>query len=1122
VKCSKCQFENPEGTKFCGGCGSKLEKTCPKCGQTNPSQFKFCGECGQTLDSPAAPAPKKLSLDGKISKIQRYLPQGLTDKILSQRDRIEGEKRQVTVLFCDMVGFTPLSEKLGPEGVYSLMDEVYEILIHKVNDYGGTVNELTGDGIMALFGAPIALEDAPQRAIRSALAIHREITRFSERLTRGKGIPPIRIRAGIHSGPVVVGTVGNNLRVEFKAIGDTVNLASRMESIAESGTTYVTEDTFRLTEGLFRFENLGEKEIKGKAAPVRVYRVLAPSTRRTRFDVSAERGLTTFVGRERELELLLDGFDRAKEGNGQAFSIVGEAGIGKSRFVYEFRKAVSNEDITFLEGKCLSYGRGVPYHPIADVLKGNFEIGEDDTDVGIRGKVSRGLEALKADEATTLPYLLEILSIKDSGVDRISMSPEGRRERMIEAVKQIILKGSQIRPLIITIEDLHWADQSTEYALKLFLDAVPGARVLIIFTYRPEFVHTWGGRSFHNQITLNRLSNRESLRMVSHLFEADAFDPELERLILGKTEGIPFFIEEFVRSLRDLGAIKREEGKVLLQAVPQSVSIPSTIQDMIMARVDRLPDETKAVLQAGSAIEREFPHELIRTLTGLSETELFGHLSALKDSELIYERGIYPTTSYIFRHALTREVVYASILSRRRKELHGEIARAIEEMHKDDLAGDYEVLAYHYFEGENYTKSAGYFRRAARKAEKASSLPDAIAHTEKSLLCLEKLPDSESRVKELIDARTVLGLYLSQINHHVEAREAVEPVAVLAREKNYRKRLGHIQTVLGSYYQYVDEDHPRASLAFEEALGIAGEEKDIVTLVLSSVWLGSMHGYDCDFEKSRESFQRAVDINIAANSLWGIAASKASMAIHCHFYAGRIKSSMELASEALRIAQESGDPYSKGSSFASYGIACFAKRLLDDAKVHLLEGRNLCERVGLYSWAAPACAYLASSYFEMKEYQKARECFHESIKFCRRVRIFPSWITWAELGMARCAAMLGETDVKLESLRAIPKKNRIKAAEGMVYRYMGEILLNLGESHVAEAEECMRKAIEADARNGMSFELGLDHAVYAEFFKRQANRTKAQEEFGKAVGILRECGADGWVEKYERELAVLR
>ncbi|MFC1896137.1 adenylate/guanylate cyclase domain-containing protein [Thermodesulfobacteriota bacterium] len=285
---------------------------------------------------------------------------------------MEGERKQVTVMFCDMEGFTALSERIDPEEAYAIMDEVYEILIHKVHDYEGTVNEMTGDGIVALFGAPIALEDAPQRAIRSAHAIHREMVRFNEKMKHEqKTLLSLKMRIGIHTGPVVVGSLGNDLRVELKAVGDTVNLASRMESLAEPGTTYVSEDTFKLTEGFFRFEGLGEKQIKGKAEPVGVYRVIGPSTLRTRFDVNAERGLTPFVGRERELELLLDGFERAKSGRGQAFSIMGEAGVGKSRLLYEFRKAVTNEDATFLEGKCLSFGRGVAFHPILDILKGS-------------------------------------------------------------------------------------------------------------------------------------------------------------------------------------------------------------------------------------------------------------------------------------------------------------------------------------------------------------------------------------------------------------------------------------------------------------------------------------------------------------------------------------------------------------------------------------------------------------------------------------------------------------------------------------------------------------------------------------------------------------------------------
>ena len=378
MQCLKCQFENPEDSNFCLKCGCKLELHCPQCGNALPSIAEFCNKCGHKLSLPSKAPPKDISFDEKLTKIQRYLPKGLTEKILSQKDRIEGERKQVTVMFCDMEGFTPLSELLGIEEAYSIMDQVYEILIHKVHDYEGTVNEMTGDGIMALYGAPIALEDASQRAIRSSLAIHREMAKFSDKLKQEKkDIPPLIMRIGIHTGPVVVGTVGNDLRVEFKAVGDTVNLASRMEGLADPGTTYITEDTFKLTEGLFRFEALGEKEIKGKKEPIKVFRAIAPSTSRTRFDVSAERGLTPFVGRERELELLLDGFERAKGGRGQAFSIVSEAGIGKSRLLYEFRKAVVSADVMFLEGRCLSYSSGVAYHPVIDILKANSDIARE-------------------------------------------------------------------------------------------------------------------------------------------------------------------------------------------------------------------------------------------------------------------------------------------------------------------------------------------------------------------------------------------------------------------------------------------------------------------------------------------------------------------------------------------------------------------------------------------------------------------------------------------------------------------------------------------------------------------------------------------------------------------------
>ena len=1120
--CSKCNSENPDSAKFCIECGVPIEFHCPNCGEKTSASGKFCMVCGHNLNSTQKSSARDLTFDEKIDKIQKYLPKGLTEKILAQRDRIEGERRQVTVMFCDMEGFTPLVEQQGAESAYGIMDQVYELLIHKVHDFEGTINEMTGDGIMALFGAPIALEDAPQRAIRSAYAIHKEMTKLNDKLkNEQKGIPLLKMRIGIHSGPVVVGTLGNNLRVEFKAVGETVNLASRMEGLAEPGTIYVTGDTFKLTEGFFRFEALGDKRVKGKETPVATYRVIAPSTRKTRFDVNAERGLTSFVGRNRELELLLDSLERVKEGGGQAFSIIGEAGIGKSRFLYEFRKVVSNENITFLEGKCLSYGKGIPYHPISDILEGNFEIGENDPDDVIREKVKLGLEAMDVDEGTTLPYLLELLGVKDSGIEGIQMSPEGRKDRIIDAVKQIILKGAQTRPLVIAIEDLHWADQSTEDAIKWLLEAVPGAKVLFVFTYRPEFVNTWGGRSYHNQITLNRLSNRESLFVLPNIFDAEAVDSELQKLILSKTEGVPFFIEEFVKSLKDLDVIKIEDNKVFFRGDPHAMAMPSTIQDMIMARVDRLSDAAKAVLQMSSAIEREFPHDLISEVTGLPKEELLTQLAALKDAELLYERGIFPLSSYIFRHALTREVVYESILASRRRELHQQIGSTIEKIRKNDLVEHYEILSKHFYQSKDYAKAAEYSKKAARKAEKSASLPDAIEHMRKRILCLDKFPDSEEKGRDLVNARTFLGLYLSQLNHWAEAWDAVEPVVQLARDGGYRKRLGQILSSKGCYHGFVEEDYPKAFEALDEALRIAKDENDFISLILTSMWAGVIHSYDCNFEKTLDSFQLGVDICIMAESLWGIAAQKAQLAFFTYFNSGRINTFAELSLEALKIAEESGDPVSRGISHAAYGWACYNKGHMENAENHALIGSNLCERLSFVGWGGVALECLANTYFEMKEYHKSRECWTKAIRSFKEARINPSGMRRSNLAMARIGVMLGEKDVDLATLRTIAEREKIKSYEGWVCRYMGEILLNLDSSHFAESEKWLQKAIDANARNGMNFRLGMDYALYGEYYRRKGDRIQEQNKIGKAIEILRECGADWWAEKYQRELTEL-
>jgi len=1121
MKCPRCGYENLEGVKFCNGCGVELksELVCSQCGQKNPQGSKFCNECGHDLTVPSEQPPGDLSFDEKLEKIQRYLPGGLTEKILAQRDKIEGERRQVTVMFCDMKESTPLSEKIGHEKIYSIMDEVFEILIHKVLDYGGIVNKMTGDGIMALFGAPIALEHAPQRAIRSALAIHREMTRLSNRLKSESGITPIKLRIGINTGPVVVGSLGNDLRVEFTAMGDTVNLASRMEGLAEPGTTYVTEETFKVTEGLFRFEALGEMQVKGKEAPVKAYRVITTSTRKTRFDVSAERGLTPFVGRERELELLLDGFERAKAGRGQAFSIMGEAGVGKSRLLYEFRKAISNEEATFLEGRCFSYSRGVAYHPIIDLLKSNFDIRESDEDYQIRDKVKEGLKQLGVDEASTLPYLLELLSVKDSGIANISMSPEARKDRIVEAVKRIILKGAEIRPLIMTIEDLHWTDRSTEDTLKYWLDAISGSRVFWIFTYRPEFVHTWGGRSYHSQVTLNRLSNRESLAMVAHILGTEEIEGDLEELVLQKTEGIPFFIEEFMKSLKDLEIIERRDSGYFLTRTVHDVTIPGTIQDVIMARVDSLPEAAKDVLKTGSAIEREFGYELMKRVTGISEQELLSYLSALRDAELLYERGIYPQSTYIFKHALTREVVYDSIMTKRRNKLHLDIGDAIEEVYKDNLDEHYEGLAGHYVSGENWDKGAEYCRLAGRKAERAASLNDAIAYSEKRIACLERLPQVEDVEKKIVDARTSLGLYYIQMSRHVEAKEAVDPIVDLALELDYKGRVSQIYTIMGSYWYQVEEDFPKAFKYLEDALKIAEELNDFLSLAQANIWLGLALSLSCEYERALCHWGKALEINVATNTLWGISVLKGLLSIYVYDFQGRIGLGYRTSDEALRIAEESGDIYSKAFGYTFHGYSCYCKGFLEEAEEHLLKGIDFSESIDLhYSAFSMGYLWLGDIYFDMGEYERSQDCFKKVISWLEQSKLIPSFLNLSKIDLARAKVMNNEMDVDLEALYRYEAEHKIGMYDGLMSRYIGEILLNIDEKHISEAEDWISKAIEADSRNGMMFWLGKDYAAYAELLKRKGDTQKAKEKLKHAIEIYKECEAEGWVEKAEQEL----
>jgi predicted ATPase len=821
------------------------------------------------------------------------------------------------------------------------------------------------------------------------------------------------------------------------------------------------------------------------------------------------------------LELLLDSLERVKSGRGQAVSLVAEAGLGKSRLLYEFRKAVSSEDVTFLEGRCLSYSRGVAFYSIIDILKANFDIRQEDRDLEIKEKIKKGINIVKADVDSTLPYLLELFSVKKSGIDKFSLSPTGKKDQIIEAVKRITLKGSEIRPLILSYEDLHWIDKSSEDLLKHILESIPGARILMIFTYRPEFVHTWGSKSYHSQLTLNRLSNRESLAMITNLLGTEKIDRHLEDMMLEKTEGIPFFIEEFIKSLKDLNIIETKNGKYYLAKDIQEVSLPSTIQDVIMARVDFLPEGAKELLQTGSVIEREFSYKLIKRVTSLSQEELLSHLSALKDAELLYERGIYPESTYIFKHALTREVVYDSILTKRKKKLHREIGGAIEDLYKNNLIEHYEVLAEHYITSAYYEKGAEYSRLAAKKAVKTVSFIDAFAYGEKRISCLEKLPVSADVQKKIIDARAGLGLSYINMNFHHEAKEAVEPIAQLTLEYDNKKRLSQIYIILGAYSFMVEEDYPKALMYLEDARIITEELNDNLSFAMANYWLGLCFAQKCEFKKALHFMGKSLGPSVATNTLWGISVVKSVMSLWIYGFQGRIDLAYQTSTEALQLAEESGDIYSKAFAHCYYGRSSYFKGFLDKAEEHFLKATELLERINYFLVMSFAQRGLGDTYFDMGKYQKSQDAYKKAVSLSKRARNQPSFSNLCKISLARIKVMNNEMDFDLESLYGYVNENNVKLIEGSMIRRIGRIILHIDDKHINDAEDWIKKAIEADKKNGTMWSLGRDYAFYAELLGRKGDHTKAEAALQKAIKIYKECGADGWVEKYEKELTTI-
>ncbi|MDM7999520.1 MAG: adenylate/guanylate cyclase domain-containing protein [Dehalococcoidia bacterium] len=1108
--CPRCQFDNPHEASFCMKCGTKLENVCSRCGRGNPPGGNFCMKCGEDLRQAQLATP----LD--YAQPRSYTPRHLADKILAARSSLEGERKLVTVLFADVADYTAIAEKLGLEEVHRIMDGCFRLLVDEIHRFEGTIDKFAGDGVMALFGAPVAHEDHAQRACYASLGIQRAMSEYGRKVESEHGVA-FKMRIGINSGPVIVGSVGYDLRMDYFALGDTTNLASRVQKIAEPGTILATEETQRLAGGYFEFKPLGEVHVKGREQSVKAYRLLGPGLASTRLDVSQMRGLTPFVGRQRELELLMDAFERAKAGRGQAISVIGEAGVGKSRLVHEFRKTLRSEDITCVEGRCLSYSSGVAYHPFIDMLKSGFGIAEGEEERQIRDDVSRGLKEWGVNDPGVVPYTLELLSVKNSGIDDIPVSPESRRDRITEALKRIVLQSSELRPLVLAIEDLHWIDKASEESLRHLLASIAGARVLIIFTYRPGFTPPWGSRSYHSQVTLNRLSNRESLTMLARLLGTDQMDREFEDMILEKTEGIPFFIEEFVRSLRDLGLIEMKNGAYCLSEGKRGVVVPGTIQDVIMARVDPLPEGAKMVLRIGSVIEREFSYLLLKRVTGLPEHDLLSHLSALRDAELLYERGIYPQSTYVFKHALTREVVYDLILTAKKKRLHVEVADAIEEIYRKNLSEHYEMLAEHYAAGGKHDKAVDYWKLAEVKAVRTGSYDSAIAHCRKRIASLEQMEKTKESERKLVNARIGLGLHYGTINYLIKARDAVQPLVGLVSESGDKKRLAQVYNILGAYSYGIEEDFDAASRYLNDALRISEEIHDPASQRFAHAYLGWASHLDCQLEKALHHFQRLLEIGEAVNDKLSVSLAKSAIAGLVYCPLGRLEDADRTSSEALKLADESLDTYSRATANLSRGYAYYCRGFLPEAEMYLLKSSEYSERMDLNPWYPYAYLWLGQVRFDMQDYRKAAHYHSQALAIFERGHFAP-WLGVARVALARARVRNGDSEIDTGLVLQWARKNRARFYDSEIAALVADIMLTLRIGEDPEADSWMSKAIQADEKSGRLFLLGRDHALYADMLRRAGRKREAEDSLRKAVEVFEACQAGGWAKIHKEAL----
>ena len=1120
AKCPNCQTDNPETRKFCRECGARFLYVCPQCGYENVPGDKFCGECGNDIgEHKSAP-----TID--YSQPQTYTPKFLADKILDSRSTIEGERKLLTVLFADMVNYTSISEKLDPEEVHQIMDGCFKVLMHEIHRYEGTIDKFTGDGVMALFGAPLAHEDHAQRACYAALAIQKAVDEYGKTILKNNGVE-LAMRVGIDSGLVIVSSVGNDLKMDYTAIGDPVNLASRMEGLAEPGTVYVTNDTFRLTEGFFQFKSLGKVSVKGKEHQVEAYQLIEAGDVETRIESSVRKGLSKFVGRKKEIEALKEDFEKAHFGSGQVVGMVGEAGVGKSRLLLELRRMLPIEEYTYLEGRCLHYGASMPYLPLLDIMRSYFDTKEGERESVIKKKMVERTTQLDESLKGILPPLHDILSLKIEDEEYLKLDPPLKRMRIFESIKDLLIRESQNGPLVLAVEDLHWIDKTSEEFLDYLISSLDSAHILLILLYRPEYTHQWTSKSYYRQIDIDQLSTNISAELVQSILKEGEVVPELRELILSRTSGNPLFVEEFTHTLLENGSIQKKDHQYVLSMKAFNIEVPDTIQGIIAARMDRLEDKLKRTIQVASVIGRDFAYRILYTITGMKE-ELKSHLFELQGLEFIYEKNLFPELEYIFKHALTQEVAYSSLLFSKRKKLHEQIGDAIELLYRDRLEEFYEMLAYHYSKSEESDKAFHYLKLSGGKATLRYSNWEASYFYKEAINVLNKQAHCDERTKKAVEVRLLMDHPIRCLGYPDDSLYILEDGERLSKEIGDFESLTKFYSSIGFYHLIRGNPHQGIVYA-EKCFGEAVKIQDIDLVTQTGFDLCTSYTGIGDYIKIAEVAKQAIDLLEKTQRESEFFGGPFDLNLYSAFlmYYGQAMTVLgntdqgdELCKQGLGFAVEINNRRSIAFAELIYGTVFNFKGDGGSALEHSQSAIRYIEETQTVFLLGIAWVFLGWSYYFLGDLDTARKYVEKGIRIQQEsgISIMMSQHYYFLGTIALDSGDIDSARSCAEEAINIAKNNNEKLREGDSRILLGRIMGKTKRSDWAKAEDSILQGTQIIEELNLRLLRSRGYFFLGEFYVDTSQKEKALKTLKKAKRMFQEMGMDYWLRRTQQVL----